>query len=39
MDGDPDIVCAVHGDGVDDDQSDDPEGRADLKAQFADAVA
>ncbi|MDQ0828202.1 hypothetical protein QF032_000046 [Streptomyces achromogenes] len=38
MDSDPDIVCTVHGDGVDD-QDDDPEGRADLQAQFADAVA
>lgn len=37
MDSDPDIVCTVHGDGVDD-QDDDPEGRADLEAQFADAV-
>ncbi|MDT6988078.1 AAA family ATPase [Streptomyces lusitanus] len=39
MDSDPDIVCTVHGDGVDDDQDDDPEGRADLEAQHADAVA
>ncbi|MEV6594152.1 hypothetical protein [Streptomyces acidicola] len=39
MDSDPDIVCTVHGDGVDDDQDDDPEGRADLQAQYADAVA
>ncbi|WP_225828923.1 ATP-binding protein [Streptomyces naphthomycinicus] len=39
MDSDPDIVCTVHGDGVDDDQDDDPEGRADLEAQYADAVA
>ncbi|MFE7918123.1 AAA family ATPase [Streptomyces sp. NPDC057398] len=38
MDSDPDIVCTVHGDGVDD-QDDDPEGRADLEAQYADAVA
>ncbi|MDX3132189.1 ATP-binding protein [Streptomyces europaeiscabiei] len=38
VDSDPDIVCTVHGDGVDD-QEDDPEGRADLQAQFADAVA
>ncbi|MDX2557606.1 ATP-binding protein [Streptomyces stelliscabiei] len=38
MDSDPDLVCTVHGDGVDDDQDDDPEGRADLEAQFADAV-
>jgi hypothetical protein len=39
MDNDPDIVCAVHGDGVDDHQDDDLEGRADLEAQYADAVA
>jgi hypothetical protein len=44
MDNDPDIVCTVHGgsDDVDqgaDDQDDDPEGRADLEAQYADAVA
>ncbi|MZF88268.1 ATP-binding protein [Streptomyces sp. SID5643] len=39
MDNGPDIVCTVHGDGVDDDQDDDPEGRADLEAQYADAVA
>ncbi|WP_431998559.1 AAA family ATPase [Streptomyces fungicidicus] len=38
MDSAPDIVCTVHGDGVDD-QDDDPEGRADLEAQYADAVA
>lgn len=38
MDSDPDIVCTVHSDG-DDDQDDDPEGRADLEAQYADAVA
>ncbi|MGC5359535.1 AAA family ATPase [Streptomyces sp. DT190] len=46
MDNDPDIVCTVHG-GPDDvdqeaddhDQDDDPEGRADLEAQYADAVA
>jgi predicted kinase len=45
MDSDPDIVCTVHG-GPDDDQADDhdlqgddPEGRADLEAQYADAVA
>lgn len=41
MDSDPDIVCTVHGDGVDDDQNqdDDLEGRADLEAQYAEAVA
>ncbi|MFF3967910.1 AAA family ATPase [Streptomyces griseorubiginosus] len=46
MDSDPDIVCTVHGDGADDvdqeaadhDQDDDPEGQADLEAQYADAV-
>ncbi|EST18027.1 ATP-binding protein [Streptomyces roseochromogenus] len=46
MDSDLDIVCTVHG-GFDDvdqeaddhDLDDDPEGRADLEAQFADAVA
>jgi hypothetical protein len=38
MDSDPDIVCTVHGDGTDDDQDDDPEGRADWEAQYADAV-
>jgi predicted kinase len=45
MDSDPDIVCTVHG-GPDDvdqetddhDQDNDPEGRADLEAQYADAV-
>lgn len=49
MDNDPDIVCTVHG-GADDQeaddqeaddhdhQDDDPEGRADLQAQYADAV-
>ncbi|MDH2392979.1 ATP-binding protein [Streptomyces sp. HNM0663] len=40
MDSDPDIVCTVHGDGTDDhDHDDDPEGRAGLQAQYADAVA
>ncbi|GGP80452.1 ATP-binding protein [Streptomyces melanogenes] len=44
MDNDPDIVCTVHGDGVDQEadghdlQDEDPEGRADLEAQYADAV-
>ncbi|MEJ8653645.1 ATP-binding protein [Streptomyces sp. MS1.AVA.3] len=43
MDGDPDIVCTIHG-GVDDidqeadDQDDDPDGRADLEQQYVDAV-
>ncbi|QKZ18607.1 ATP-binding protein [Streptomyces chartreusis] len=44
-DQDPDIVCTVHG-GFDDvdqeaddhDQDDDPEGRADLEAQYTEAV-
>ncbi|WP_438828821.1 AAA family ATPase [Streptomyces klenkii] len=38
MDNDPDIICTVHGgpDGVE--QDDGPEGRADLEAQYADAV-
>ncbi|MFD5473348.1 AAA family ATPase [Streptomyces sp. NPDC127105] len=47
MDNDPEIVCTVHGgpDDVDQEaddhdlQDDDPEGRADLEAQYADAVA
>ncbi|MBY8889091.1 ATP-binding protein [Streptomyces sp. PTM05] len=45
MDNDPDIVCTVHGDGVDleaDDhalQDDDPEGRADLEAQALEAIS
>ncbi|WP_328884683.1 ATP-binding protein [Streptomyces sp. NBC_00299] len=39
MDTDPDIVCTVHGDGIDDDQDDDPAGRAEPQAQYADAVA
>ncbi|MFJ3658294.1 AAA family ATPase [Streptomyces nigra] len=38
MDNDPDIVCTVHSDDGDG-QDDDPEGRADLAAQYADAVA
>ncbi|MGY5051876.1 hypothetical protein ACWDE0_40875 [Streptomyces sp. 900105755] len=44
-DQDPDIVCTVHG-GFDDvdqeaddhDQDDDPEGRTDLKEQYAETV-
>lgn len=45
MDSDPDIVCTVHGgfddfdQEADDHDQDDPEGRADLQAQFEDAVA
>ncbi|MGW5679309.1 AAA family ATPase [Streptomyces sp. NPDC003860] len=46
MDSDPEIVCTVHGGPGDVDQEaddhdlqdDDPEGRADLEAQYADAV-
>ncbi|MGA4844757.1 AAA family ATPase [Streptomyces sp. G5(2025)] len=38
LDDDEDIVCTVHGPNNDDDQEDDPEGRADLEAQYADAV-
>ncbi|MEU5902311.1 ATP-binding protein [Streptomyces venezuelae] len=34
----PDAVCSVHGGPDDVDQEDDPEGRADLEAQYADAV-
>jgi predicted kinase len=36
---DPDVRCTVHGPHEDDDQEDDPEGRADLEAQYADAVS
>ncbi|MFB6814489.1 AAA family ATPase [Streptomyces sp. NPDC056347] len=44
LDNDPDIVCTVHGDGVDQEvdehasQDDDPGDRADLEAQYVDAV-
>ncbi|MFD7532250.1 AAA family ATPase [Streptomyces sp. NPDC059849] len=38
LDGDEDIVCTAHGPHSDDDQDDDPEGRADLEQQYADAV-
>ncbi|MEU7684270.1 ATP-binding protein [Streptomyces spectabilis] len=38
LDDDEDIVCTVHGPNTDEDQEDDPEGRADLEAQYADAV-
>ncbi|GAA3311781.1 hypothetical protein GCM10020295_82220 [Streptomyces cinereospinus] len=46
LDDDEDVVCTVHGgpDDVDQEaddhdlQGDDPEGRADLEAQYADAV-
>ncbi|WP_217239827.1 ATP-binding protein [Streptomyces sp. AC555_RSS877] len=39
LDDDEDIVCTVHGPNNGDDQDDDPQGRADLEAQYADAVA
>ncbi|MEU7649906.1 ATP-binding protein [Streptomyces huasconensis] len=35
---DEDIVCTVHGPNTDEDQEDGPESRADLEAQYADAV-
>lgn len=35
---DPDVYCTVHGPDDNDDQEDDPEGRADLEAQAADAI-
>ncbi|CAL9327268.1 AAA family ATPase [Streptomyces sp. SudanB182_2057] len=38
LDDDEDIVCTVHGPNTDEEQEDDPEGRADLEAQYADAV-
>ncbi|MGV9883335.1 AAA family ATPase [Streptomyces sp. NPDC003006] len=38
LDDDEDIVCTVHGPNADEDQEDDPEGRADLEEQFAAAV-
>lgn len=38
LDDDEDIVCTVHGPNTDEDQEDDPEGRADLEEQFAAAV-
>lgn len=38
LDDDEDIVCTVHGSNTDEDQEDDPEGRADLEEQFAAAV-
>ncbi|MDW8807554.1 ATP-binding protein [Streptomyces scabiei] len=36
---DPDVRCTVHGPHEGDDQEDDPEGRADLEAQYADAIS
>ncbi|MCD9146059.1 ATP-binding protein [Streptomyces albireticuli] len=38
LDGHEDIVCTVHGPHENNDQDDDPEGRADLEAQYAEAV-
>ncbi|MEG9551385.1 ATP-binding protein [Streptomyces baarnensis] len=38
LDDDEDIVCTVHGPNNNEDQDDDPEGRADLEEQFAAAV-
>ncbi|MGP4004843.1 AAA family ATPase [Streptomyces sp. 8N706] len=38
MDSDPDIICTVHGPHEDEDQDDDPEGRADIEAQAVEAV-
>ncbi|MFE7712248.1 hypothetical protein ACFU6I_42345 [Streptomyces sp. NPDC057486] len=38
MDNDPDIVCTVHADRVDDDQDDDPDSLADLEAQALEAI-
>ncbi|MFJ3883052.1 AAA family ATPase [Streptomyces sp. NPDC090077] len=35
---DPDVRCTVHGPHKNDGQEDDPEGRADLEAQYAEAV-
>ncbi|MFF9431934.1 AAA family ATPase [Streptomyces sp. NPDC014746] len=35
---DTDTVCTVHGGPTDHDQDDDPEGRADLEEQYADAI-
>ncbi|MCX5338481.1 ATP-binding protein [Streptomyces atratus] len=39
LDDDEDIVCTVHGPNNDDDQDDDPEGRADLEAQALEAIS
>lgn len=36
---DPDVRCTVHGPDGDDDQEDDPEGRADLEAQAMEAIS
>ncbi|NUK09932.1 hypothetical protein HRW18_18370 [Streptomyces lunaelactis] len=38
MDSDPDIVCSIHGPHEDEDQDDDPDGRADLEEQFGEVV-
>ncbi|MCM2424194.1 ATP-binding protein [Streptomyces sp. RKAG293] len=39
LDDDEDIVCTVHGPNNDEDQEDDPEGRADLEAQAMEAIS
>ncbi|MFG2629990.1 AAA family ATPase [Streptomyces sp. NPDC048473] len=36
---DPDVRCTIHGHHGDDDQDDDPEGRADLEAQAMEAIS
>ncbi|MGC4986644.1 AAA family ATPase [Streptomyces sp. DT193] len=36
---DPDVRCTVHGSDGDEDQDDDPEGRADLEAQALEAIS
>ncbi|MEU4800206.1 ATP-binding protein [Streptomyces sp. NPDC023327] len=38
LDDDEDIVCTVHGPNNDDDQDDDPDGRADLEDQTLEAI-
>lgn len=38
LDDDEDIVCTVHGPNSDDDQDDDPDGRADLEEQALEAI-
>ncbi|MCX5388399.1 ATP-binding protein [Streptomyces sp. NBC_00083] len=38
LDDDEDIVCTVHGPNNDDDQDDDPDGRADLEEQALEAI-
>ncbi|WP_331760775.1 ATP-binding protein [Streptomyces sp. NBC_01238] len=36
---DPDVRCTIHGQDGDEDQDDDPEGRADLEAQALEAIS